>query len=205
MREARAILSGDRRLASGPIKHVIYDHQPLPPRSFPASLRPFACSRPRSRHACSRVRRALAFARSLNALLLFTLTLHSRFLSPVLQAEFLHPARFLLPALSCASRSHLQERPCPQGIGTIQKTAKRLQNDCKMTAYECHTNIIRVPYDCNTTSSDDFYSPLAHARSVARPEPSGARYIQGSCVPSLFNVRVKHVTFHHTYIYTLYM
>ena len=161
-------------------------------------------------HALDRVTRALAFAvlsrsLALNALLLFTLTLHSRFLSPVLQAEFLHPARFLLPALSCASRSHLQERPCPQGIGTIQKTAKRLQNDCKMTAYEYHTNIIRVPYDCNTTSSNDFYSPLAHARSVARPEPSGARYIQGSCVPSLFNVRVKHVTFHHTYIYTLYM
>ena len=140
-------------------------------------------------HALDRVTRALAFAvlsrsLALNALLLFTLTLHSRFLSPVLQAEFLHPARFLLPALSCASRSHLQERPCPQGIGTIQKTAKRLQNDCIRIPYEYHTSTIRIrpchPRSCVRRSCG------MHPAHIPRGHSEAVRYVQCPCVPSLF-------------------
>ena len=81
--------------------------------------------------------------------------------------------------------------------------AERMQNECKTDAIEYDTtpNEIRPrhPRSCVHRSCG------MHLAHISRGHLEAVRYVQCSCVPSLFSVRVKRVTFRHTCIYMLYM
>ena len=148
-----------------PIKHVINDHRPLLRRPFPIPFRPLTCPRTCSRHACSHVRRALAFACSPKLAASFlcdSLDSHARTALPFARSPLCLASSPPSPRNDDASR-HRNDANDTNDRTRLQTTT----HDYSRLRYDTKTTSIRY----KTAGDDQQWRFPLHSRMLRSPSP----------------------------------